>query len=86
MGRSLMQLLNEPLEVGEHAVRIGASFGVAMFPEDASEMESLCIAADLRMYDAKHDGRDHRAPESTRTNKALPRPESHEPASLRAVD
>lgn len=55
VGRSLLQLLNEPLELGEHSVLVGASIGVAVFPEDATEMESLCIAADLRMYEAKHD-------------------------------
>jgi diguanylate cyclase (GGDEF)-like protein len=56
VGMSLMQLLDEPLELdGEHIARIGASVGVAVFPEDAHNLESLCIAADLRMYDSKHD-------------------------------
>jgi diguanylate cyclase (GGDEF)-like protein len=55
VGRSLIQLLSEPLQCGEHTVRVGASVGIAMFPEDARELEALCIAADLRMYDAKHD-------------------------------
>lgn len=54
VGQSLLQLLESPLELGENTVRIGASVGVAVFPEDARTMESLCIAADLRMYDAKH--------------------------------
>jgi predicted signal transduction protein with EAL and GGDEF domain len=40
--------------LGEHSVRIGASVGVAIFPEDARDMELLCIAADLKMYDTKH--------------------------------
>ncbi len=35
-------------------MRIGASIGIAVFPEDASDMDSLCIAADLRMYENKH--------------------------------
>ena len=55
VGHSLVQMLNEPLELGRHTVRIGASIGIAVFPEDAREMEALCIAADLRMYDVKHD-------------------------------
>ena len=54
VGQSLLQLLESPLELGENTVRIGASVGVAVFPEDAKTMESLCIAADLRMYDSKH--------------------------------
>jgi GGDEF domain-containing protein len=34
-------------------VRVAASIGIALFPEDASDAESLCIAADRRMYDIK---------------------------------
>jgi diguanylate cyclase (GGDEF)-like protein len=54
VGDSLMQLLNEPLELGEHTVQIGASVGIAVFPEDADTMEALCIKADLQMYADKH--------------------------------
>jgi diguanylate cyclase (GGDEF)-like protein len=54
VGESLLQLLNEPVELGEHRVNIGASIGIAVFPEDAHDMELLCIAADLKMYDSKH--------------------------------
>jgi diguanylate cyclase (GGDEF)-like protein len=53
VGKSLMQMLHDPIQLGKHTVRVGASFGVAVFPDDASDMESLCIAADLRMYDEK---------------------------------
>ncbi len=51
---TLMHLLDQPLTIGEHTVQIGASVGIAVFPEDARDMESLCIAADLRMYNLKH--------------------------------
>ena len=51
---SLIQLLKEPLQLDDHTVRIGASVGIAIFPDDAADMESLCIAADLRMYENKH--------------------------------
>lgn len=53
--RTLLQLLNEPLHLEGHTVRIGASVGIAVFPDDAKDAKSLCIAADLRMYDVKHD-------------------------------
>jgi diguanylate cyclase (GGDEF)-like protein len=56
VGNSLMQILNEPLRLdSEHSARIGASVGIAVFPEDAHDMESLCIAADRRMYAFKRD-------------------------------
>jgi len=54
VGRSLGQLLREPLQLGNRLVQVGASIGVAIFPDDAQDMESLCIAADLRMYAVKH--------------------------------
>ena len=50
----LLQLLNEPLKVEERTVWVGASIGVAVFPDDATNMEELCIAADLRMYHDKN--------------------------------
>jgi diguanylate cyclase (GGDEF)-like protein len=57
VGQALMQIFNEPLQLGKHTVRVGASIGIAVFPEDAVDMEALCIAADLRMYDVKHDSK-----------------------------
>jgi len=53
VGHSLMQLLAEPLSLDGHMVQVGASVGISIFPEDALDMESLCIAADRRMYDEK---------------------------------
>ncbi|HEY1901636.1 MAG TPA: GGDEF domain-containing protein [Terracidiphilus sp.] len=86
VGRSLMQLLDEPLELGEHTVRIGASVGIAMFPEDAVEMEALCVAADLRMYRAKHDASDNSGQELARAARALARLDSRVRAGLQVVD
>jgi GGDEF domain-containing protein len=34
-------------------VRISASIGIAVYPEEAGDMESLCIAADRKMYEEK---------------------------------
>jgi diguanylate cyclase (GGDEF)-like protein len=51
---ALLQLLSEPLELSSgHIAHIGASIGVAIFPEDAKNPESLFIAADQRMYESK---------------------------------
>jgi diguanylate cyclase (GGDEF)-like protein len=57
VGASLRQLLEAPLDLGDHKVQIGASVGIAIFPEDAFDAESLCIAADRRMYEAKQYSR-----------------------------
>jgi diguanylate cyclase (GGDEF)-like protein len=51
---SLRQLLEAPLNIEGHKAQIGASIGIAIYPEDAADAEALCIAADRRMYEAKH--------------------------------
>jgi diguanylate cyclase (GGDEF)-like protein len=58
VAKSLMDMLREPLQIGDSTVQVGASIGVAVYPDDAADIESLCIAADLRMYDTKNELRD----------------------------
>jgi diguanylate cyclase (GGDEF)-like protein len=55
VGVSLMRLLNERIQMRDYQVRVGASVGTAIFPDDAENLEDLCIAADLRMYESKHE-------------------------------
>jgi diguanylate cyclase (GGDEF)-like protein len=57
VGRSLIQLLNEPFEIDGYVVCVGASVGIAVYPEDATTGEALCIAADRRMYTEKNSTR-----------------------------
>jgi diguanylate cyclase (GGDEF)-like protein len=57
VGRSLIELLQKPVELDQRTVHISASVGIAVFPGDALSMESLCIAADLRMYNDKNVSR-----------------------------
>ena len=49
----MKELLSEPLNIEGQKVSVGASVGIAVFPEDAADTESLCIAADMQMYGAK---------------------------------
>jgi len=60
------------------AVRVGASIGVALYPDDAIEMEALCISADLRMYDEKNFARG--TSEQPVPGKILPQPGINEAA------
>jgi diguanylate cyclase (GGDEF)-like protein len=53
VGRSLQDLLEDPLTIEDRTVKIGASFGFAIFPDDAADMDALCNIADLRMYENK---------------------------------
>ena len=52
---SLLDLLKEPLRLKDRLVKVEASMGVAVFPDDAEDMEQLFIKADLRMYDFKRN-------------------------------
>ena len=54
VGRSLLRLLNRPIMLDGHSICVGASVGVALFPDDGEDADSLCRAADLRMYADKH--------------------------------
>jgi diguanylate cyclase (GGDEF)-like protein len=55
VGDALKQILSEPMQLCGKEVRVGASVGIAVFPDDAHDLESLCIAADLRMYHSKNE-------------------------------
>jgi GGDEF domain-containing protein len=73
-----LQNLSQPLTVEGRIVRVGASIGVALYPDDATEMEALCIAADLRMYDEKNFTRGTK--EEIAAGKILPQTVADEPA------
>ena len=75
VGRSLQELLKQPLSLENRSVKIGASFGVAIFPDDAEDMEQLCIAADTRMYENKRSA--HATP--IRDDPAKDRPPGNSP-------
>ena len=57
VGDALIQRLKEPIELEDHTVTVGASVGIAMFPEDADNAERLRIAADRNMYAEKNTAR-----------------------------
>jgi diguanylate cyclase (GGDEF)-like protein len=67
VARTLAQLLEHPILLEGNTVHIGASVGIAVFPEDAGDGESMCIAADLRMYASKRAAR-------SRTERVAPAP------------
>ena len=45
--------LEEPFDLGGVTAQIGGSIGIALFPDDASEAETLIQRADMAMYRAK---------------------------------
>jgi len=53
----LLTSLEPPLELGEHQVRVTASIGMALYPDDGSDISTLQQNADEAMYVCKRSGR-----------------------------
>jgi|GEM_PF-1648269 len=56
-GRLLRRVVSHQIKLGDDSVSLTVSIGVASFPEIASDWHTLLDAADMAMYQAKHDGR-----------------------------
>jgi len=57
LAERILEALAEPFALGADTVRISASIGVALFPADAADPESLVKNADMALYRAKAEGR-----------------------------
>ena len=57
MAGKILAALEVPIPLGGQALKVTASIGVALFPADAADAESLTLAADTAMYRAKQSGR-----------------------------
>src|ERR1700728_85529 len=55
VAQRLSMLLEEPIDVGNASLRVGASIGVALAPEHALNSEDLLRCADIAMYRAKNE-------------------------------
>ncbi len=53
----IIDVVSEPVVLDGQDVIVGASIGIALFPDDGSEQISLLNNADEAMYKAKRDGR-----------------------------
>jgi diguanylate cyclase (GGDEF)-like protein len=53
LARKIGEALAVPIQVGDVAVSVGASFGWAFLPDDAGEADGLSAIADSRLYMAK---------------------------------
>lgn len=58
----LISALSLPVAFGERKIAIGASIGLACFPEDAASAAELMISSDIALYTAKRSGK-HRLAE-----------------------
>jgi diguanylate cyclase (GGDEF)-like protein/PAS domain S-box-containing protein len=59
ISRKLMEALRRPFRIDGHDVRVTASGGIGLYPEDGEGAEALLKNADTAMYRAKERGRDN---------------------------
>jgi len=57
LARKLVDAITQPMLIKEHTVYIGASIGIAVFPDDGSDFYTLTKHADTAMYASKAKGR-----------------------------
>jgi len=57
LAQRVLQRLAEPVQVGDHRLRIGATIGIAFHPKDANDGDALYKHADIALYSAKAGGR-----------------------------
>ncbi|WP_250536352.1 EAL domain-containing protein [Caballeronia sp. AZ10_KS36] len=55
--RRLVTLLREPHEVSGKTLQVSCSVGVALYPDDGADIDTLMQNADAAMYQAKAEGR-----------------------------
>lgn len=53
----ILASVREPIDVGGHTVHVGVSIGIALYPQDGDDAETLLRYADMAMYRAKQAGR-----------------------------
>lgn len=57
VANSILDALSEPVLMAGHALYVGASIGLALYPTHGKDMPSLIKQADKAMYRAKDEGR-----------------------------
>ncbi|MET0066987.1 MAG: EAL domain-containing protein [Candidatus Thiodiazotropha sp.] len=57
VARKIVSLLGQPIHLDPHVLHVTTSIGIAVFPEDGKDANTLLKNADAAMYMAKREGR-----------------------------
>ncbi|WP_375214337.1 putative bifunctional diguanylate cyclase/phosphodiesterase [Aquabacterium sp.] len=55
----LVEVIGRPLPLSGRTLQVGASLGVALYPQDGVDVDTLLKHADVAMYAAKHRGKNN---------------------------
>jgi diguanylate cyclase (GGDEF)-like protein len=59
IAQKVLESLSRPIEIGENIARVTTSIGIAMYPDDGSEINVLIKKSDDAMYRVKENGRNN---------------------------
>lgn len=57
LAKRVLESLNAPVMIGAHTLEVGASIGIALYPNDGDSVDDLVRNADMALYEAKGAGR-----------------------------
>ncbi|RMG34694.1 MAG: EAL domain-containing protein, partial [Gammaproteobacteria bacterium] len=57
VAEKILEKIKEPISLGEYTLRVEASAGITIYPDDADNVDDLLRNSDLAMYNAKQQGR-----------------------------
>jgi diguanylate cyclase (GGDEF)-like protein/PAS domain S-box-containing protein len=58
VAEKILEHIKEPFQLSEHQIHVGASIGIATYPEAGEDMDTLIKHADIAMYRVKKTGKD----------------------------
>ncbi|MCM8565702.1 putative bifunctional diguanylate cyclase/phosphodiesterase [Thauera linaloolentis] len=57
VAQKIIEAMQTTFSIGDHALTCSCSIGIALYPEDGGDFDSLLLRADTAMYQAKASGR-----------------------------
>ena len=57
VAQKLLEIMKNSFQIQHHELTVTTSIGIALYPDDGDDFETLYKNADTAMYRAKHDGR-----------------------------
>ena len=58
VAQKILDAVKKPFQLNDHEIYVGASIGIALYPESGDTMDALIKHADIAMYRVKNTGKD----------------------------
>ncbi|MGB9988326.1 sensor domain-containing protein [Massilia sp. SM-13] len=86
VAETVRNAITQPYQLGEHQLHVSTSIGVAIYPSDGDDIDTLVKNADIAMYHAKESGRNNFQFFSAEMNERTVERTSFENGLRRALD